>query len=224
MDSRISKTKGWPFFAYALLAFACLGIELLLALLLEPLIYGSPMNEWSAAQNISHWVITSLCWGLVSFFLVKSAKSQYGFDLLARQDRIKSWQWAVIAVLFALMMVWSWIDWNGSKVLKEFRYNGWLMFIFQYIYYVFEAGLMLLIIAFGQKAFENWFHKGRSVLIPWGGLLLGLTWGLAHTFTKASLMTGLSMLAGGIVYGLVYLLANRDVRKVYPLIFLIFVL
>ncbi len=56
---------------------------------------------------------------------------------------------------------------NRAKVLKELHYNGWLKFIFQYIYYVFETGLVLLIIVFGQKAFEKWFHNDSRVLIPY---------------------------------------------------------
>ena len=63
MEKRIDNTKGWPFLSYALMAFACLGIELLLAFVLEPLLYGRSMNEWSDLQSISHWVLTCICWG-----------------------------------------------------------------------------------------------------------------------------------------------------------------
>ena len=77
---------------------------------------------------------------------------------------MKIWQWVSVVIIFILMIVFSYIDWNGSKVLKEFRYNGWLKFIFQYIYYVFEVGLVVLIVIFGQKAFEKWFHKDVSEL------------------------------------------------------------
>ncbi len=224
MKKRIDNTKGWPFLSYALMAFACLGIELLLAFVLEPLLYGRSMNEWSDLQNISHWVLTCICWGLVIFFLIRSARSELGYDVLARGSRMKAWQWAVVAFLFVLMLVYSWYDWNGSKVIKEFRYNGWLKFIFQYIYYAFEVGLVLLIISFGQKAFENWFHHGTAVLIPYGGIVAGLTWGLAHTFTKGSLLTGLALLAVSVFYGLTWLLTNRDYSKAYPILFLMFVL
>ena len=221
---KAAENKGTRFMVYALIAFACLGIEVLIALVLEPLVYGRQMNDWTDLQNISHWIITCICWGAAFYFLSKAAKKKCGYNLFAPQAKVKPWQWAVVAVLFVLMLVYSWFDWNGSKVVKEFRYNGWLKFIFQYIYYVFETGLVYLIIAFGQKAFEEWFHQGKQVMIPYGGLLAGLTWGLAHMFTKGSLDFGLALLIVSVFYGLTWLLLNRDIRKAYPVLFLMFVL
>lgn len=78
MDIQTKKDKGWDYFLYALYAFAGLGIEVLLAFFIEPIIYGCSMNEWSTAQNISHWVITCMCWGLICFFLAKDTYSYQG--------------------------------------------------------------------------------------------------------------------------------------------------
>ena len=125
--------KGWIYFVYALYAFAGLGIEVLLAFFFEPLIYGCSMNKWSTIQNISHWVITCVCWGVMCCFLIKTAKSKYNLDVFEQHKKMKKWQWCVIVAIFVLMLVSSYIDWNGSKVLKELQYNGWLKFIFQYI-------------------------------------------------------------------------------------------
>lgn len=216
--------KGWNYLSYALYAFAGLGIEVLLVFALEPLLYGCSMNEWSTAQNISHWVITCICWGIICWLLIKSAKNKYSFDVFERQGKIKVWQWCVVIAIFIVMLVFSYIDWNGSKVLKELRYNGWLKFIFQYIYYVFEVGLVVLIVAFGQKAFEKWFHKDAHVVIPYGGILTGLTWGMVHVLTKGSLSTGLLLMLTSIGYGVTYLLVNRDIKKAYLWILLMFVL
>ena len=113
-----------------------------------------------------------------------------------------------MVIIFIIMIVFSYIDWNGSKVLKEFQYNGWLKFIFQYIYYAFEVGLVVLIVTFGQKAFEKWFHKDSSVWIPYGGILTGLTWGMVHILTKGDLSTGVSLSLISIGYGITYLLVN----------------
>ncbi|MDE6973297.1 MAG: hypothetical protein K2P38_09380, partial [Lachnospiraceae bacterium] len=97
---------------------------------------------------------------------------------------------------------------------------GPLLFVFQYMYYMFETMLFLLIIVFGQRACELWFRK---VTVPYGGILCGLTWGLAHLFTK-DLSTGLLGIVIGFAMGSVYLLVNRDFRKAYVLLFLLFVL
>lgn len=224
MNTQVKEGKGWDYFAYALYAFAGLGIEVLLAFFVEPFIYGCSMNEWSTAQNISHWIITCICWGGSCFFLTKSAKSKYGFDIFGQQEKMKLWQWCAVVAIFVVMVVYSYIDWNGSKVLKELQYNGWLKFIFQYIYYVFEVGLVVLIVVFGQKAFEKWFHKDCRVLIPYGGILTGLTWGMVHSLTKGSLSMGLSLIFISIGYGITYLLVNRDMKKAFIWILLMFVL
>lgn len=94
------------------------------------------------------------------------------------------------------------------------------MFIFQYIYYAFETLLFTLILVYGQKACESWFKKKN---IPYGGIILALTWGLAHTFTKGSIASGLLSALGGFAYGAVYLLVNRDIKKTLPIIFIMFV-
>jgi len=224
MNVKNKNKKGWNYFVYALYAFAGLGIEVLLAFFLEPFMYGCSMNEWSTAQNISHWVITCVCWGVMCCFLIKTAKSKYNLDVFEQQKKMKKWQWCVIVAIFVLMLVSSYIDWNGSKVLKELQYNGWLKFIFQYIYYIFEVGLVVLIIVFGQKAFETWFHKGCQVFIPYGGILTGLTWGMVHILTKGSLSMGVSLFLVSIGYGVTYLLVNRDIRKAYIWILLMFLL
>ena len=223
MDTQ-KNSKGWNYLVYALYAFAGLGIEVLLAFLLEPLIYGCSMNEWSTAQNISHWVITCICWWGDCFLLTKTAKSKYGFDIFEHQKKMKLWQWFAVVAIFVLMLVSSYIDWNGSKVLKELQHYGGLKFIFQYIYYIFEVGLVVLIVVFGQKAFEKLFHKDCRVLIPYGGILTGLTWGMGHFLTKGSLSMGLSLIFISIGYGVTYLLVNRDIRKAYVWILLMFVL
>lgn len=218
------KSSGWDYLSYALYAFGGLGIEVLLAFFMEPLLYGASMNEWSTAQNISHWIIICICWGLSCFLLIKASKNKYGFDLFEHQKKMEPWQWCVVVVVFVLMLIRSYMDWNGSKVLKELQYNGWLKFIFQYIYYIFETGLVVLIIVFGQKAFEKWFHKDCPVLIPYGGIFTGLTWGMVHILTKGSLSVGVSLMVISIGYGITYLLVNRDIRKAYVWILLMFVL
>ena len=89
---------------------------------------------------------------------------------------------------------------------------------------MFEVGLVVLVVVFGQKTFEIWFHKDCRVRNPYGGILVGLTWGLAHVFTKGSLSAGLLLILTSVGYGVTYLLVNRDVKKTYFWILLMFVL
>ncbi|MBP5636739.1 MAG: hypothetical protein J6X25_04390, partial [Bacteroidales bacterium] len=80
----------------------------------------------------------------------------------------------------------------------EFKSRGPILFPFQYVYYLFEVMLVLLIIIFGQMAFEKWFNNNK---IPFGGILVALTWGLGHWLSKGSLFAGIYTAIGGFVFG-----------------------
>ena len=216
----MKKSTGLTYLILAMLAFAGLGLEVVLAIFLEPLLYHAPMQSWTDLMNISHWIITCAVWGLLGWGIIHFARKRYGYDLFEKKNKPAAWQWSVVAVLVIASLVYSWLDWNGSKVVREFNANGPVKFIFQYIYYCFEAALFLLIIVFGQEAFEKWF---RFKHIPYGGILAAVTWGSAHFFTKGS-ATGVGTMLSALAYGCVYLLVSRDVRKAYLIIWPMFVL
>ncbi|MDO4303034.1 MAG: hypothetical protein Q4D94_03905 [Bacillota bacterium] len=212
--------KGFDYLCLGLYAFAGLGMEALYAYLLEPVIYGASMGEWSTLHTILHWSITCITWGLFAFVLIRKAEGKYQFPILEKGASMKRWQWGVSLVFIFLAFLVDYMSWGGFKVYLEFAGKGALLFTFQYIYYAFETMLFLLIIVFGQKACEVWFHRES---FPYGGIICGLTWGLAHMFTK-DILTGVLGLAVGVAMGCVYLLVNRDFKKAYVILFLMFVL
>lgn len=216
----MKKLTGLKCLLFALIAFSGLGIEVLLALVFEPIIFGVGMDDWSVMQNIIHWTVTCICWGIITYFIFRVSKKKYGFDLLEKTKKMKKWQIIIIIIILILNLVYSYIDWNGSKVLKEFQYNGLLKFIFQYIYYLFEVMLVTLIVIFGQKAFEKWFKNEK---IPYGSIMLALTWGMVHFLTKG-ISTGIGTTISSLIFGEVYLLTNRNTKKTYLILLLLFVL
>lgn len=212
------KFTGMDYLYLALYAFGGIGLELVIAFI-EPFIYGhaADYNDWTI---IAHWIITCLVWGCCAFFLLKSAKKNLQLETHSNKA-MKSWQWIMIIVFLALSLMLSFISWNGFKIQQEFMNLGILNFIFQYIYYFFESVLITLIVVFAQKAFEIWFKQEN---IPYGGILCGITWGLAHILTKSSIEIGLLSVILGFGFGAVYLLLNRDIRKTIPIIFLMFII
>lgn len=215
------RQKAWGFLLLALLAFAGLGLELLLAFFIEPLIYGKSLNDFNTAESIAHWLITCFVWLLAAFALHTVSKRKHDFDVLSYKQRPTALGWLFALAALAISITVSIIDWNGLKVVKEFAYNGWQKFIFQYMYYLCEVVLMVLIIAFGQKAGELWTKQQK---LPWGGLLLGITWGLVHMLTQASVSSGLLSLLAAVLYGIIYIAARKNMAVAYPLILLAFVL
>ena len=73
----MKKITGWNYMFLALMAFAGLGIEVLLAFVAEPLMYGTQIGQWNTIQNIAHWVLTCICWGAVIFAITKYADKKY---------------------------------------------------------------------------------------------------------------------------------------------------
>ena len=213
--------KGLGVLKYGMAAFLALAGEAVLAYGIEQNVYGISLSEFTAAQNILHWVLTYILWGTSAFFICRCAKKK-GYDLFAKNDnKIKVWQWIGIIVGVAACLISSWIDWEGSKVLKEFAHNGALKFVFQYIYYLFEVLLVMLIIVFGQKACEIWFGKEN---IPYGGIIAALTWGLGHWASKGSLAAGIFSAVCGLALGSVYLLTGRKIKLSYALLCIMFIL
>ena len=212
---------GWKYLLLAIGAFIGLALEAVIAYFLEPMVYGRQMSVWSTGQSISHWIITCIIWGFVAFILIRISKSKAGFNIFTKPEKLNVWQWVIVIVFVIFAFIMSWTDWKGFKVLSEFYSNGWLKFIFQYIYYVFETAMFTLIIVFGQKAFEKW-TKIRN--FPWGGILCAVTWGLGHILSKDSIGTGLLSALLGLMFGTVYLIVNRDIKKAYVILFLMFVL
>lgn len=88
-------------------------------------------------------------------------------------------------IIIALSITYTSLVWGGFKTIIELSNLGVSKFLIQYVYYAFESLLMMLIIAHGQKAFESWF--GNIKCIPFGGILLAITWGLIHILTQGTL-------------------------------------
>lgn len=216
-----NKTLAGNYLTLASLAFAGLGLEVILALVIEPILYGSSIGNWTVIQNILHWSFTCILWLLIAAALIHTARKKYEFDIFQPTERIKTWQWLAIVACIVFSLIVSYIDWNGSKVVKEYLYHGLPKFIFQYLYYLVETILVSLIIIFAQKACECRFLNPN---IPYGGMITALTWGLVHILTKGSIITGIICALGGFLFGLVYLLTNRNIRIAFPILFIMFVL
>lgn len=78
------RKKGWLILSLSLDAFAGLGLEVLLAFWLEPMIYGRTMEQWNTWQSVLHWCITCIIWGSVAGYLLWSADKNYGLKLIKR--------------------------------------------------------------------------------------------------------------------------------------------
>ena len=221
---------GFDFLSYGLEIFAFIGFELLLAYGLEFNIYGcDDFKDFTKMQSVIHWILTCAVWLFGAWYVVRECAKKSGVDLfknIKEQSLVKGakemslLQWVLLTVGTVFCLISTWIDWGGSKVAKEFASKG-VLFPMQYLYYLVEVVMVLLIIVFGQYAFEKWFKNDK---IPYGGILVALTWGLGHWLTKGSLGVGIYTAIGGFVFGSAYLLTGRNIKLSYVFLCIMFIL
>ena len=221
--------QGLDFLSYGLEIFGFIGFELLLAYGIEYNVYGYDFKQFTMGQSILHWVLTCAVWLFGAWYVVRECAKKSGVDLLKNlkeksliqgAKEMSALQWIMLIVGTVLCLISTWIDWDGSKFLTELSRRG-VLFPFQYMYYFVEVIMVLLIIVFGQYAFEKWFKNDK---IPYGGILVALTWGLGHWLTKGSLYAGIYTAIGGFVFGSAYLLTRRNMKLSYLFLCIMFIL
>ena len=214
-----SKVSGFDYLWCALYACAGFAFELLLVQLEK--IMGINTDIFTTFQYIVHWLITTVFWIVIGALIILIGKKTTGFEILKTKEKLNKWQYCAIALCFIVNIIVKYIDWNGFKPILEYKRLGILLFVFQYIYYIAEAFLISLVIVYAQKACETWFNNDK---IPFGGIILGLTWGMAHTISKGSLLIGILSALGGFLFGAAYVFVNKDYKKAFPIIVLLFIL
>jgi len=212
----------WIFLLYGILAFALLWWELVSIFWIEPLLFHhKPIQNYGTKENIIHWILTIIGWGIGALLLIFNAKKNTHFDILKQKEAIKPNN-LIIASLIAILCIGYnvWIL-HGFKPALELADLGLLSFIFQYIYYIFEVILIFLITSFGQEFGKNLF---KNKWFPWGGVFTALTWGLLHIITQGALDVGLECASFGICFGIIYNLTNKNTYITYLLIYIAFVI
>lgn len=200
------------YLGYALYAFGGLGIEILL-MMLETNLWGISNNQWTISQNLIHWTVTCLIWGVLAFLLLKQIPKQ--------RPKIKKGNAGAAGLIILVSIVYTTYVWNGLKPIIEFTNNGLFKFVVQYVYYACESILILLIIVFGQMFFEK--MVGRKSHLPAGSIILALTWGLIHILTQG-ISTGVYACIQACLFGFVYLALNKRIAISYVAIAFMFML
>lgn len=218
------KEAGWKYLLLSLGIFLGIALEGVHAYGWEPIVFGADtFRDYTTWQAVLHWVITCLTWIAVGYLLIRIAKDKLGFPIWKKGEPMKRWQFIAALAGIVLSLIISYLSWGGFKLIKEFQSNGLIKFIFQYLYYMVETGMFLLIIVFGQKAFEIW-TKRRNV--PWGGIICGLSWGIAHFISRGffDIENGILSTVSGFMFGAAYLFTNRDIKKSWLILFFMFAL
>lgn len=213
------KITGFDYLWVALYACAVFAFELLVSVIERKM--GVDFSAATTTQMICHWVITAVAWSLLGLLVLWIGKKTTEFNIFEKTAPLERKQYVLVLLCFVISITAKCFDWGGYKPYVEFMNLGAPGFIFQYIYYIAEGFLISIVIVYGQKACEKWFHNDK---IPFGGIVLGLVWGLAHIFTKGSILIGLLAAFGAFVMGASYVFVNKDYRKALPIMILLFML
>ena len=190
-------------------------------LLFELYIYQvNSISAFTLKHHIIHFTITILLWLIFSVGSVFLCYKLTSFNIFSKSLKIKWWEYISIIAIIAISFVISYFGWNGFKIVKEYNYLGITRFIFQYLYYLAESLLIVLAIIYSQNAFDSFF---KTKYIPWGGIMLSLSWGLLH-FISQGITTGILLMIHSLLFGSVYLLTNRNFLFSYLIIAFCFII
>ena len=221
----VTPTQPQTYFYLALYAFALVGLELVL-LAVEPAL-GLPAGSFLA--QIVHWVLTITVWVGGAIGLTTWARHRTDFRLRGNAERRMGMvRWLAVAILVVVTVVAQWILQGGvlppfaehNALSERFGDAGTVAWLVQVAYYVAELAVIILIIGFGQRAGERWF---RPMWIPWGGIMLAMTWGLVHFLTQDT-ATGVYGIALSLVMGSVHVLTGKNLFITYPILLVMFIL
>ena len=210
--------------------FGILGFVSLLGLcsesvliLLEQFIYDKTYNKFTITESITHWLIISGLWGILGLVLFYVSARVYNFNFSKKKNLPSERGWIVAVLLFLTAFGVKFRIYGGWKLAADFTQSGWFQFIFQYIYYLFQAIMILMLVVFAQEATDRALktHKIRFRHIPWGGIILAATWGTLHLATEANFTVAICCIILSLLAGAAHLAVNKNVYISYVLTVLI---
>ena len=195
MDSNVKWRK---YLGVSLLLFAAFLLEYFALFVIEMLIMRMNIWDYTANQRSVHHLIMVIIWTLYLCFIIFYSRKHYDFPQKKEKTNISTKNWVVAASCLILCKIMTFIDWHTLKIIGELHGKSVFQFISQYLYYIFEVVLVVLIIIYGQKAIETLLKK--ESLIPFGGIILAMTWGAFHFVSRGvglEIWNGISTIGRG---------------------------
>jgi len=202
--------------------------------IIDQVIYGNLIKDlhffdWPWYALITHWTFVIIVWGTCLYLMSRWVKKYKTLKIL--DFKLTSSAKYLIPIALVLGIVFAFIEYLMAPSILPQIYNEYLHFvedhgskallvsIVQNIYYIFEAGLVVFLVAFMQNAGEKWF---KSTKIPFGSIGLATTWGLAH-LTHGGLAT-LWIITFAFAAGLFFQVTKKSIIISYILILSIFII
>ena len=207
----VRKVKWTKYLWMSLISFGAFMLELLSIFVVEvPFLHVDIQNYTTHQRNI-HCIIMVFMWAFFIGVLLLFSSKHYHFPARGnKRDKISLKNWIVTLACFIGCKIMTFIDWHTLKFIGEAQNKTVFQFWVQYLYYIFEVMLVLLIIIYGQKALETLLEK--ESLIPFGGIILAVTWGAIHFVSRGvglEIWNGISTMIFSVLSGVMYLRLNK---------------
>lgn len=208
----VGEIRWTKYFWLSLLSFGAFMLEYLSIFVIEAIVLHVDIQNYTAHQRSVHCIIMSFMWAVFIGILLLFSKKHYRFPTRGNQeDKISLKNWIITLACFTGCKIMTFIDWHTLKVIGEAQSKTIFQFCAQYLYYIFEVMLVILIIIYGQKSAETFIKKENS--IPFGGIILAMTWGIFHFVSRGvgiEIWNGISTIIFSVLSGLIYIKLNRN--------------
>lgn len=216
----VREVKWTKYLWMSLLSFGAFMLEYLSIFVIEVLILHVDIQNYTTHQRSIHCIIMAFMWAFFIGALLLFSRKRYHFPVRENnKDKISMKNWIVAFVCLIGCKMMTFIDWHTLKIIGEAQGKTVFQFCTQYLYYIFEVVLIILIIIYGQKAIETLLKK--ESLIPFGGIILAMTWGAFHFISRGvglEIWNGISTMIFSVLSGVMYLRLNR--KYLYSYLFI----
>ena len=207
----VRKVKWTKYLWLSLLSFGAFMLELLSIFVIEVPFLHVDIQNYTANQRSIHHIIMAFMWAVVIAMLLFFSQKYFNFPSGRNKEEKSSLKnWLITFACLIGCKIMTFIDWHTLKIVGEAQGKTVFQFCAQYLYYIFEVLLVLLIIIYGQKAFETLLEK--ESLIPFGGIILAVTWGAFHFVSRGvglEIWNGISTMIFSVLSGVMYLRLNK---------------
>lgn len=208
----MNKNNIWTKYLWlSLFVFGAFLLEYFSLFIIEMLILQMDLSNYTASQRSIHHLIMVLIWIIYICSILFYSKKHYKFPSNNKKVNISTKDWIITFLCLAGCKIMTFIDWHTLKVIGEIQGKDAFQYIAQYMYYIVEVLIVLLIVIYGQKAFESLLKKETT--IPLGGIVLAMTWGIFHFVSRGvgiEVWNGVSCIIFSILSGIMYLKLDRN--------------
>lgn len=222
------------FLLIGLIIFSLLGLEFLVFFLSRLVdgraasqVFSWPVNWYGA---IFHWAVTIILWAAGAWIIYAWAKRK-GVQADVLRININQRDVVLLAIGIAFVIVYElvysgltglripqiWREYQGFQ--RMYGSEAWIVSLFQNLYYLMEFIMVVLMVAFFQRAGELW---SKLSWFPWGGIGLGLTWGMIHLVTNPQ--GAVWVIVFGMMLGIFFVLSRKSFLVAWILGVLAFIL